>query len=440
VIGASAGGHCNRLLFDNGTYTITGKSTGIGTGDSAPSASLQHLVIRDGDFNVQSTSTLSSGIGTGHVGEPNETSFIHVIQIDNGTFYVRGGKFGAGIGLGHISGGGLLNRIDSIIVKDGSFDTSGECGSGIGMGRCLTGNASIGSILIVNTRYFASYPLYAASIGTGDAFKGHAEVGSIEILNGTYNLKSHSAAAIGTGRTYDSESSASCDTIAIHDGNFTIACDRYGTGIGAGLVYGNRPQHVGSITIDGGTFSMLVDYGAGIGSGTASVSTSGVDTPSAVDSVAIHGGHFEIVAASGAAGAGIGCGYSPLSPSTLGLLEITNGTFVMDMTASTGATAIGAAVSTWETRLSNLSITGGVFDIRVPSSGAGIGAGRSAVGHPHASSRVDSMTVRNARVSVLAGGYGTCFGAPRSTGHPDDSEQWTSSEVGEMVFENAELS
>jgi hypothetical protein len=76
------------FLLLNGTYDISG-SSGIGTGQSNSSASLQELLIQDGKFTVSGKGGFSA-IGTGKVEGDEVTNFLHCLQIDNGTFSCTG--------------------------------------------------------------------------------------------------------------------------------------------------------------------------------------------------------------------------------------------------------------------------------------------------------------------------------------------------------------
>jgi hypothetical protein len=93
-IGTPESGHCNRLLFDDGTYDIHG-SSGLGTAGSGSSSSLQELLIRHGTFKV-TTHTHASAIGTGEA--DGAFNFIHLLQIDNGTFSCDSVEDGSAIG------------------------------------------------------------------------------------------------------------------------------------------------------------------------------------------------------------------------------------------------------------------------------------------------------------------------------------------------------
>jgi hypothetical protein len=176
----------------------------------------------------------------------------------NGTYVVRGGLRGAGIGSS--SPGTTYSKVGSIRILDGAINAIGGLyGAGIGSGGGgLPGGISrIESIYIESGDVVASSLEYGAAIGAGGAYNCNTSVGTISIPGGVFVLAADYGAAIGSGSALknlvDEVAASHVSTINISNGRFELFGDKHGSGIGAGFSYFGRTS-VDSIDIIGGDF------------------------------------------------------------------------------------------------------------------------------------------------------------------------------------------
>lgn len=202
----------------------------------------------DGDGSLTATSFRGAGIGGRYVG-------------DGGNVIINGGNITATSGLGAGIGGGADANFGSITINGGTITASStsnlESGAGIGSGRINIPSGysrTIGDITITGGDVTAIGYYLGAGIGTGCCPEGNASCGNITISGGTvtaYTLQDV-AAAIGSGRAVEDNSTNTCGTVTIGSGVTSVAVGIVTWSSYTGNFFGAGDDATcGTVTIDG---------------------------------------------------------------------------------------------------------------------------------------------------------------------------------------------
>ena len=284
--------------------------------------------------------------------------------------------------------GTLANSVQ-ISIDDGatvtldnvSINAAGAWTTGNRAGITCAGNATI-TLVGTNTvkGFQADYPgilvpgdktltingsgsLTASSQGGGAGIGGKVDgtCGNITIAGGTVNASSNEGTGIGSGYCY--VGNASCGNISISGGTVVAI----GGGNSAGIGTGSAPDYsnsCGTITISGTAHVTATGgpSGAGIGTGNASVGSSGGSNH--CGAIRIEGG--TVIATGGEGAAAIGTGAISASGGSGGLndcvsIEITTGITSVTATKGSGAPNVlgaGKEYSGGNTQCNTVTITG----------------------------------------------------------------------------------
>lgn len=232
-------------------------SFGVGGGYSLPQPLIMGAIIgSDANENSKSSITINGGDISLHLGNP--TGIGSGANGSIGNIFINGGKIicsseggsydpdntrtGAAIGSGYmgtvegsivINGGTITAGSDCVTDNTGSLNTTSGAtyasGAGIGAGA----NGVVKGKIIIRDGMVNAYAAYGAAIGTGATCdSGDTSVGRIFINGGEIHAKSEFGSAIGIGSTWEGY-------------NPTVIRTPAGT--------------VGSITVNGGTYSTAVN-------------------------------------------------------------------------------------------------------------------------------------------------------------------------------------
>ena len=316
---------------------------------------------------------------SGTSGIPSSWTRMEDISTCTGNFTVDNGRTLTGT---------LANNVQ-ISIADGatvtldnlSINANGAWTTGNRAGITCQGSATI-TLVGTNTvkGFNAAYPgilvpdgstltitgsgsLTASSQGGGAGIGGKVDesCGNITIAGGTVNASSNEGTGIGSGYCYTGD--ASCGNISISGGTVVAI----GGGNSAGIGTGSAPDHnnsCGTITISGTAHVTATGgaSGAGIGTGNASVGSSGGSNH--CGAILIEGG--TVIATGGEGAAAIGTGAISASGGSGGLndcvsIEITTGITSVTATKGSGAPNVlgaGKEYSGGNTQCNTVTITG----------------------------------------------------------------------------------